>query len=111
MGLLEVVLDPATVVVAVDPGKVMNRVWVSNGAGLLEEPISLIGRPVGDRDIGEDARRAWRGAGVRDRGDREPASGMGRGAGAAPSGCASVVRALGDQGCSHAARIGAVQDR
>lgn len=41
MGLLEVALDPATVVVAVDPGKVMNRVWVSNGAGLLEEPVSL----------------------------------------------------------------------
>ena len=32
---------PATVVVAVDPGKVMNRVWVSNGAGHLEEPVSL----------------------------------------------------------------------
>jgi transposase len=41
MGLLEVALDPATVVVAVDPGKVLNRVWVSNGAGLLEEPVSL----------------------------------------------------------------------
>lgn len=41
MGLLGVALDPATVVVAVDPGKVMNRVWVSNGMGLLEEPISL----------------------------------------------------------------------
>jgi transposase len=41
MGMLEVALDPATVVVAVDPGKVMNRVWVSNGAGLLEEPASL----------------------------------------------------------------------
>jgi transposase len=41
MGLLEVALDPATVVVAVDPGKVMNRVWVSNGTGLLEEPVSL----------------------------------------------------------------------
>jgi transposase len=41
MGLLEVALDPATVVVAVDPGKVMNRVWVSNGAGLLEDPVSL----------------------------------------------------------------------
>ena len=24
-----------------DPGKGMNRVWVSNGTGLLEEPISL----------------------------------------------------------------------
>jgi transposase len=41
MGMLEVALGPATVVVAVDPGKVMNRVWVSNGAGLLEEPVSL----------------------------------------------------------------------
>jgi transposase len=41
MGMLEVALDPATVVVAVDPGKVMNRVWVSNGAGLLEDPVSL----------------------------------------------------------------------
>lgn len=41
MGMLEVALDPATVVVAVDPGKVMNRVWVSNGTGLLEEPVSL----------------------------------------------------------------------
>lgn len=39
--MLEVALDPATVVVAIDPGKVMNRVWVSNGAGLLEEPVSL----------------------------------------------------------------------
>jgi hypothetical protein len=29
------------VVVAVDPGKVMNRVWVSNGNGLLTEPVSL----------------------------------------------------------------------
>jgi transposase len=41
MGMLEVALDPATVVVAVDPGKVMNRVWVSNGTGLLEQPVSL----------------------------------------------------------------------
>jgi transposase len=41
MSMLGVALDPATVVVAVDPGKVMNRVWVSNGTGLLEEPVSL----------------------------------------------------------------------
>lgn len=41
MALLDIALDPAMVVVAVDPGKVMNRVWVSNGAGLLEEPVSL----------------------------------------------------------------------
>ena len=38
---LQVALEPSTVVVAVDPGKVMNRVWVSNGIGLLEEPVSL----------------------------------------------------------------------
>jgi transposase len=28
-------------VVAVDPGKVMNRVWVSDGSGLLVDPMSL----------------------------------------------------------------------
>ena len=41
MPMLEVALDPATAIVAVDPGKVLNRVWVSNGAGLLEDPVSL----------------------------------------------------------------------
>ena len=41
MPILEVALDPATVIVAVDPGKVLNRVWVSNGTGLLEDPMSL----------------------------------------------------------------------
>jgi hypothetical protein len=41
MSVLEVALDPATVVVAVDPGKVLNRVWVSNGAGLLADTVSL----------------------------------------------------------------------
>jgi transposase len=41
MSILDVALDPSTVVVAVDPGKVMNRVWVSNGLGLLEDPVSL----------------------------------------------------------------------
>lgn len=49
MSMLEVALDPATVVVAVDPGKVMNRVWVSNGGGLLAEPVSL---PVSRDGIG-----------------------------------------------------------
>ncbi len=39
--MLGVALDPATAVVTVDPGKVVNRVWVSNGAGLFEEPVSL----------------------------------------------------------------------
>lgn len=41
MSVLQVALEPFTVVVAVDPGKVMNRVWVSNGTGLLEAPVSL----------------------------------------------------------------------
>lgn len=41
MSVLDVALDPATVIVAVDPGKVLNRVWVSNGSGLLAEPASL----------------------------------------------------------------------
>jgi transposase len=49
MSMLAVALDPATVVVAVDPGKVMNRVWVSNGTGLLAEPVSL---PVSREGIG-----------------------------------------------------------
>ena len=62
MGLLEVALDPATVVVAVDPGKVMNRVWVSNGAGLLEEPVSL--------PVAGQGSRSWRGCSPRMRGSR-----------------------------------------
>lgn len=49
MSMLEVALDPATVIVAVDPGKVVNRVWVSNGTGLLAEPLSL---PVSREGIG-----------------------------------------------------------
>ena len=49
MSMLEVALDPAAVIVAVDPGKVMNRVWVSNGSGLLAEPVSL---PVSREGIG-----------------------------------------------------------
>jgi transposase len=49
MPILEVAVDPATVIVAVDPGKVVNRVWVSNGTGLLEDPVSL---PVSREGIG-----------------------------------------------------------
>ncbi|TCO11632.1 transposase [Kribbella steppae] len=41
MSLLQVALGPSTLVVAVDPGKVMNRVWVSDGSGLLAGPVSL----------------------------------------------------------------------
>jgi len=49
MSMLEVALDPATVIVAVDPGKVLNRVWVSNGTGLLTQPVSL---PVSREGVG-----------------------------------------------------------
>jgi transposase len=31
----------STLVVAVDPGKVMNRVWLSDGTGSLVEPVSM----------------------------------------------------------------------
>lgn len=41
MSLLQAALEPSTLVVAVDPGKVMNRVWVSDGSGLLAEPVSM----------------------------------------------------------------------
>jgi transposase len=41
MSFLEVALDPSRVIVAVDPGKVSNRVWVSDGSGLLTDPVSL----------------------------------------------------------------------
>jgi hypothetical protein len=39
--MLGVALNPATVIVAADPGKVQNRVGVSDGAGRLAEPVSL----------------------------------------------------------------------
>ena len=41
MSVSEVALDPSTVIVAVDPGKAFNRVWISNGSGLLADPMSL----------------------------------------------------------------------
>lgn len=41
MSVLKVALDSSTVIVAVDPGKAFNRVWISNGSGLLADPMSL----------------------------------------------------------------------
>jgi transposase len=41
MSVLEVALDPATVIVAIDPGKAFHRVWISNGSGTLVDPMSL----------------------------------------------------------------------
>lgn len=41
MSLLQAALDPSTLVLAVDPGKVWNRVWLSDGSGLLVEPLSM----------------------------------------------------------------------
>lgn len=37
MSVLGIALDPSTVIVAVDPGKAFNRVWISNGSGLLAD--------------------------------------------------------------------------
>ena len=77
MSMLGVAFDPATVIVAVDPGKVLTRVWVSNGAGLLAEPVSLpvsregvhiLERVLAERDAAEpviaveatgDLHRSW----------------------------------------------------
>ena len=39
--ILDVALSQSALVVAVDPGKVMNRVWVSDGSGLLANPASM----------------------------------------------------------------------
>lgn len=41
MSVLGIALDPATVIVAVDPGKAFNRVWISDGTGLVADPMSL----------------------------------------------------------------------
>lgn len=49
MSILGVALDAATVIVAIDPGKVSNWVWVSNGEALLFEPVSL---PVSRQGVG-----------------------------------------------------------
>ena len=111
MAMLDVALDPATVVVAVDPGKVMNRVWVSDGSGLLEEPVSLpvardgivvlermLAAHAGEQVIAIEAtgnlHRAWAAE-----------------SGASPSRVVAAVRAFGDQGCSDAVGLGPVQDR
>jgi len=41
MSVLGIALDSVTVIVAVDPGKAFNRVWISDGSGLLVDPMSL----------------------------------------------------------------------
>lgn len=41
MSFLNVALQPSALVVAVDPGKVSNRVWVSDGSGLVVDPVSM----------------------------------------------------------------------
>lgn len=41
MSLLQAPLELSTLVVAVDPGKVMNRVWISDGSGLVADPVSV----------------------------------------------------------------------
>ena len=41
MSVLQTALEPSTLVLAVDPGRVSNRVWLSDGSGLLVEPLSM----------------------------------------------------------------------
>jgi transposase len=41
VSVLQMALEPSTLVVAVDPGKVANRIWLSDGSGLLTEPASM----------------------------------------------------------------------
>jgi transposase len=41
MSVLGIALDPSMVIVAVDPGKAFNRVWISDGSGSLVDPMSL----------------------------------------------------------------------
>ena len=41
MSLLQAALEPSTLVLAVDPGKVAHRIWLSDGSGLLVEPMSM----------------------------------------------------------------------
>lgn len=50
MSILEVAVDRASVIVAVDPGKVLNRSGSATGRGLLEDPVSL---PVSRAGIGQ----------------------------------------------------------
>jgi transposase len=49
-------LDPATVIVAVDPGKAFNRVRISDGSGLLVDPMSL--------PVSRDGISGWRSSSV-----------------------------------------------
>ena len=41
MSFLNVALQSSALVVAVDPGKVSNRVWLSDGAGMVVEPLTI----------------------------------------------------------------------
>lgn len=41
MSFLNVVLQPSALVVALDPGKVSNRVWLSDGSGMVVDPVSV----------------------------------------------------------------------
>jgi hypothetical protein len=80
VGLLHEALPPSTLVVAIDPGKVSNRVWLSSGeAGPVVPPLSLpVLRPGLDQlhRLVTDHTGPRR-AGVRHRGHRSSAPGLG----------------------------------
>ena len=98
-------------IVAIDPGKALNRVWVTTADGLVGEPMSLPTSRAGIDRLGGCWLSGVRRAGVRDRGDGRVASGVGGGARAALAGVVARVRAVGDTGGPEPARDAAVQDR
>ena len=101
MSLLQAALEPSTLVVAVDPGKVANRVWLSDGSGLLVEPVSMPVSRAGLAGVeapGVGSRRGTSGCGGRDRGDGQFAPCVVERVGTALSRCGAAVRAVGDQG-------------
>lgn len=62
MSVLGIALDPATVIVAVDPGKAFNGVWISDGTGSLVDPMSLpVSRDgIAQLEVKLVERAAWR---------------------------------------------------
>ncbi len=98
MGLLHEALPASTLVVAIDPGKVSNRVWLSTGeAGAVVPPLSL---PVLRPGLDE-----WHRLAVNHAGTAGPVFAIEATGGLHRPRCASSASALLDQcGCSRPRR-------
>jgi hypothetical protein len=114
LDLLRREVPASSLVIAIDPGKALNRVWLTTGErGLIGEPVSL---PV-LRDGVEELQRLVHQSGVEGppviglEGNWGSASSVGSGDRAALAGIASTVRAVGDDRRALSAWIAAVQDR